>query len=563
MARRARSSPSGSSSARSSRARAGRGGQPGAGEPETVAEDEVVQEASKADQGAGYAAESPDEALFSQLDSDLDSRQAEVAFERSVRCSIDALITAPNAGLMVVGWIDDMLHPLSYIRIVGPDWRVVLDASRFVRLRRPDVEKALGGRAAHAFGFLGFVHFDRGGAAPGPYDIELWQEDRFSTVLQSTPSIVEDVELRDAALGHLAGAAFFGNATIEAMSCLGQGLGAELVRFNRSLTRRVVTAPYVERFGPQPGACRGTVVICLYGKVEFFFLQNCLFSGLPGTSDYEFVYVCNSPELAEPLLREVHCANLIYGLAGNVVILPGNAGFGAANNVGAGIARSDRLLAVNPDVFPKDRDWARKHTDLVGTAPLEQTRLFGVPLYYDDGSLMHGGMYFEIDVGLSMSTGKPSPQRICRTEHYGKGAPAESPGFTRPRPVPAVTGAFMSIDKAWFERLGGFSEDFIFGHYEDGDLCLRSMESGTAPWLHDIRMWHLEGKGSTRRMAHEGGSIVNRWLFSQRWMSMIEAGLQGPNPTHALMQPSTAGSHSTPANGHRGAKNGRQRRTVG
>jgi GT2 family glycosyltransferase len=301
-----------------------------------------------------------------------------------------------------------------------------------------------------------------------------------------------------------------------------------------------VSAPYVEQFGPHDRTPRGSIVVCLYGKPEFFFLQNCLYSGLPGIEDYEFIYVSNSPEMAETLLREAHCASLIYGLAISIVILPGNAGFGAANNAAARIARSDRLLVVNPDVFPRDRDWAKKHTDLLSSVPPDQSRLFGVPLYYDDGSLMHGGIYFEVDVGLSLSSGSPTPARICRTEHYGKGAPAKSLQFNRSRPVPAVTGAFISIERSWFEQLGGFSEAFIFGHYEDADLCLKSIAKSTAPWIHDIRLWHLEGKGSTRRPHHEGGSIVNRWLFSSTWMPMIENGLIGPAPTHPLMQPADA-----------------------
>lgn len=476
------------------------------------------------------------------------------------RCSIDALIIAPNAGLMVVGWIDDASHPLNCIRIIGPNWRVVMDSSRFVRLRRLDVEQAIGSRGVRSFGLLGFLHFDRGGDASGPIRIELWQEGGFSRALQCTPSIIDDVELRDTVLAHLASASFFGNPGIESMSCLGQGFGAELVRFNETITRRIVADPYVERFGPRESTPRGSIVVCLYGKPEYFFLQNCLFAGLPGIEDYEFIYVSNSPEMAEPLLREARCANLMYGLANSVMILPGNAGFGAANNAAAGIARSSRLLVVNPDVFPRDRDWAQKHTDLLAAAPSQQTRLFGVPLYYDDGSLMHGGIYFEVDVGLSMASGRPSPQRICRTQHYGKGAPAESPQFTRPRPVPAVTGAFISIDRSWFEQLGGFTEEFIFGHYEDADLCLKSIEKGTAPWLQDIRMWHLEGKGSTRRLPHEGGSMVNRWLFSHTWMPTIEAGLIGPTPTHPLMEAPFPIGHSTFDSEPAAPKSGRQGR---
>jgi hypothetical protein len=122
-----------------------------------------------------------------------------------------------------------------------------------------------------------------------------------------------------------------------------------------------------------------------------------------------------------------------------------------------------------------------------------------------------------------------------RVEHYGKGAPVSVARFTRSRPVPAVTGAFISCDRAWFETLGGFTEDYVFGHYEDADLCLKSLRRGSVPWLHDLRLWHLEGKGSTRHFLHEGGSLINRWLFSARWADLIGESLMGQHPTHALL----------------------------
>jgi GT2 family glycosyltransferase len=118
-------------------------------------------------------------------------------------------------------------------------------------------------------------------------------------------------------------------------------------------------------------------------------------------------------------------------------------------------------------------------------------------------------------------------------EHYGKGAPPGDVELNRPRPVTAVTGAFVSADRDWFERLGGFSVDYIFGHYEDADLCLRSLDAGTAVWMQPIPLYHLEGKGSTRLPAHEGGSLFNRWLFTSRWGDRPD--LLGREPRHPAL----------------------------
>jgi GT2 family glycosyltransferase len=288
----------------------------------------------------------------------------------------------------------------------------------------------------------------------------------------------------------------------------------------------------VQRFGPTRTGFDGSVIVCLYGKPEFLFLQAALFSGGGGGDRYEYIYVSNSPELAEGLLKEARIAEQIYGVSLTLVILPGNAGFGAANNVAARHARSRRILIVNPDVFPRRADWAQAHSRLVATLPAAQTALFGVPLYYDDGSLMHGGMYFDIDTGLSVRPDGISQQVMLRVEHYGKGAPPDTPAYLRARPVPAVTGAFISADRGWFEELGGFSQDYVFGHYEDADLCLRSLERGRPAWLHDIAFWHLEGKGSDRRPAHDGGSLINRWHFTQTWGERIAGDLCGRAPSY-------------------------------
>jgi hypothetical protein len=87
----------------------------------------------------------------------------------------------------------------------------------------------------------------------------------------------------------------------------------------------------------------------------------------------------------------------------------------------------------------------------------------------------------------------------------------------------------------------------MFGHYEDADLCLKSLRAGVPAWLHDLQMWHLEGKGSLRLPQHEGGSLLNRWLFSRTWEAAIIPELVGRTPGHALLrsqpfeQPTPAG----------------------
>ncbi|MGO9991031.1 MAG: glycosyltransferase family 2 protein [Steroidobacteraceae bacterium] len=456
------------------------------------------------------------------------------------RASLEALMLSPHGGLLVVGWVDDRESLLERIVVAGPGWSLNINDSRIARFRRTDVEAALGTTEAHAFGFYAFTYtataFDAGGGCRA----HLRLKDGREYAVDFAPRRVAEIELRDTVLSYVATADVFGNRQVEAMRALQGPLSAAIVRHNRDIGRQIVSGVYVERFGARTRKPRASMVVCLYGKPEFLFLQSALFNGGRGFDDYEMIYVSNSAEMAEQLLKDARTGALIYGLPQTVVLLPGNAGFGAANNVAATYASSDRLLIVNPDVFPRDADWAHKHTEIVSQLPQAKTQLFGVPLYYDDGSLMHGGMYFEYDTGLSIRPSGMSAQRLVRVEHYGKGAPPGCAEFTRSRPVPAITGAFISAARSWYEKLGGFTEDYVFGHYEDADLCLKSLSTGVAPWIHDIKLWHLEGKGSTRRGVHEGGSLVNRALFSQRWDAVIAAGLTGPAPTHPLLRTTEA-----------------------
>jgi GT2 family glycosyltransferase len=266
------------------------------------------------------------------------------------------------------------------------------------------------------------------------------------------------------------------------------------------------------------------------------FLQAAFFSGAALAQEYEFVYVSNSPELTETLVKEAKNCARIYGVSIVLVCLPENAGFGAANNIGAKYARSNRLMITNPDVFPRDHLWAERHAGILESQPAEQTAMFGAPLYYDDGSLMHHGMYFEVDKGISIRPEGIFERPMIRTEHYGKGAPAWSRGFAAPRAVSAVSGAFISAEQKWFETLGGFNEDFLFGHYEDCDLCLKSFARGVPVWVQEFPLWHMEGKGSVKRESHEGGMLVNRWIFTRQWGGLIGQTLRGANPA-ALAAP--------------------------
>lgn len=451
--------------------------------------------------------------------------------------NVEALLVSESGVVFVVGWSDDRSNPLLSLSAIQNQegW----NSRSIARCRRPDAEGVLSAPVGHLYGFWmieqSHLLADQSGA--GPMMLRARFADGSFTQIEMAPRLVTDTQLRETALGHFTSLEYLGNRDIEAFRQLDGGAGSTIMALNRRITSAIGDAAYVARFGPPRERFAASFIVCLLGKSEYFFLQNALFATGRGARDIEFIYVSNSPELAETLHKEAQIAERIYGLSVTLVTLPDNAGFSAANNVATQAARSDRLVFINPDVFPRDDAWAVQHAAILETQPLNATTLFGAPLFYDDGSLMHGGMYFEIDRGLSVGTNKIESQSMIRVEHYGKGAPSWSTTYTATRPVPAVTGAFISVDRNWFERLDGFAEDYVFGHYEDADFCLRSLQEGVPAWLQDVRFWHLEGKGSVRRPVHEGGSLVNRWYFTRRWGGLIEKSLSGRRPSHPALRP--------------------------
>ena len=289
------------------------------------------------------------------------------------------MFVAPDGTCVIMGWVDDRAAPLQAI-VVSRGREPLGVTRRAARCRRPDAELAVGLAAGTLLGFWTIVATPAGSLGESECAVTLAAGDKRRTEV-IRPKPMADLQFRDTVFEYLAGAKYFGNPAVEASIQLDHGPGRALLQLNARMSSRIVALAYAERFGPERAGYKGSVIVCLYGRAEFLFLQNAFFSALPGVRDYEFIYVCNSPDLTETLQREAHAAERVYGLSQTVVFLPGNAGFGAANNAAVGFARSDRIMITNPDVFPRDPDWFTRHEAVIRGAPTAQTALFGAPLY--------------------------------------------------------------------------------------------------------------------------------------------------------------------------------------
>jgi GT2 family glycosyltransferase len=129
---------------------------------------------------------------------------------------------------------------------------------------------------------------------------------------------------------------------------------------------------------------------------------------------------------------------------------PSNPGFGAGCNALACTSTADYLVFLNPDTELVAWPWS-------ATMPPPAGTVIG-PVMVDSGPPSeHYGLSYRIR------------DEIARSWLRRRPPPPDGDGY--------VSGAALLIERAAFQRLGGFDPRF-FMFYEDVDLCLRANEAG-------------------------------------------------------------------------------------
>ena len=360
------------------------------------------------------------------------------------------------------------------------------------------------------------------------------------TTVRSNPVVASETDLRDLALAALPMAAAGEPDAEEIFSVLDQPVGVQLAAINRLIIEQGRSRRLIEHFGPSRGRYRGSVITTLRGGADQIVPRLVLACAGPGADAYEFIIVVVNVDQFEPALRAARVAQATLGVSLTLVLRPDGDPAGSGEDAAVDIARSDRLVFMDQAVLPRDQDWASRHSVLLDEAPPEQTRLFGGMLYQSDGSLSHGGYYFDQETSW-MPRPRDPPRQVVATKL--KTIAHSGPLIGRSPPVArAVTGvpsAFLSVDRGWFEALGGFTRHYCRAAHEDVDFCLRSLRRGVPAWVHPLPMWYFERRQPVRPEPSKGGAILNAWLLHRQWDAMIVPGLLGPDP--ALLHPPAAG----------------------
>lgn len=278
------------------------------------------------------------------------------------------------------------------------------------------------------------------------------------------------------------------------------------------IQERMEAATEIERvwqYGEPPAAPAVSIVVPLYGRIDFLEHQLAQFVHDPEMREADLIYVLDSPELAPALEAAAGQLFELYGLPFRVAVLSQNGGYSVANNRGASLAEGRLLLLLNSDVLPDEPGWLGAMTRFYDE---HEVGALGPKLLFEDDTLQHAGIRFQ----------RPPDGGAWENEHFFKGLHRDLPAANVTRAVPAVSGACLMIARELFDGVGGLRGMFVQGDYEDTDLCLRLLQEGHETWyLPEVELHHLEGQ-SYALETRTAMSRYNVWLHTRLWDEEIE-----------------------------------------
>ena len=255
------------------------------------------------------------------------------------------------------------------------------------------------------------------------------------------------------------------------------------------ITRAMTKPAPVSVIVPTRGTA-GTV----HGK-EVVFVEELLRSLIENSGNHKVEYVIvYDADTPDSVLANL---NTIAGSALKLVPYLEPFNFSRKCNIGALNASHEVIVFLNDDMTAMS-DHVLAHL----TAPLgeENVGITGAKLFFEDGSIQHGGHLHDTDDN--------------RIAYYGASAdyPGQFGALIVNREASGVTGACMAMKKQVFQEVGGFSELFP-NSYNDVDLCNKVRSRGyRILWLADVQLNHFESKSRVPVVAQgDYFNIHARW----------------------------------------------------
>ena len=412
--------------------------------------------------------------------------------------SVECILPVPGKGLLIIGWLLDPHRLLDHLEVVDGQGRLGKINAPVFRYDRPDVLEAFPGLRC---GTPGFITFHRCASVS-----DLWPSYQVKGVLKGGALLDFATDLKACRKSFASAEILLGlvpadKATPELYRELAPAVSYLQARKPAQLKMRRVIQFLAKIDDPEV-----TIVVPIYKRIDHARHQLAQFAADPSFAAIELIYVLDAPELEGALAAQLSAWCHLYQRPATLAVMHQNNGFAGATNAGARLARGRFLVLLNSDVIPAAPGWVQTMQRVL--AANEMIGATGARLLYEDGAVQHAGMDHVCD-----SAG------AWKVVHPGKGLRAELPSRT----VAGVTAACMMIPSDIYRTVGGLSEDYVIGDFEDSDLCLKIRETGKSIWFcADAQLYHLERQsmGGDNRYT----SAIRRYnqeLLQSRWAAVL------------------------------------------
>ena len=276
------------------------------------------------------------------------------------------------------------------------------------------------------------------------------------------------------------------------------------------------TSVKVHTYNTLPSSPTFSLIIPLYGRIDFMRYQLSNFSRTLNASQVEVIYVLDDPKLANQTLALAREMETITGFPFKLLILGKNVGFGRANNIGVEHASAPTLLLLNSDILPKNKGWL---TSLHSSLSNESVGIVGARLLFEDETIQHDGM-------APMRV--PEYPGLVFNDHPKKGWPKSLAPYSQfETECQLITAACWMLRKDDFNAVGGFDPLYVLGDFEDSDVCLKIEALGKKNVIrHDIELYHLERQSQNLvqpgRWKHNI-TVLNAITYNKKWKDELTA----------------------------------------
>ncbi|MBQ6441396.1 MAG: glycosyltransferase family 2 protein [Lachnospiraceae bacterium] len=218
-------------------------------------------------------------------------------------------------------------------------------------------------------------------------------------------------------------------------------------------------------------------------------------------------YEAGKPVEGKVTDREGHAHRVV------VVTYQGGFQFSAINNLGAKYAKGELLLLLNNDTEIRT---GQTIGELVSGALLPGFGGSGAMLYYDDGTIQHGGVIYKIGGFAANALWSLTD----RDEQY-------FPYSVTAREMSGCTAACLMLRREAFDAAGGFDEELAVA-LNDVDLCLKVRQAGYKILFNPYaKLFHYESKSrGSEEETKEKQDRFNREIsyFQGKWQEEIDRG---------------------------------------